>query len=748
MTIRYKLISAFLIVIFLSMIAGAVGLYAVRLVSDNIYNFSENLFPVSLQVRELEIAISIAELNFQTLVFAPGQQLNTITSEITSSLNKIKDISTLIREKFRANAIISEKINSLQIINNELINLAVKTKNALIESINLKLKSENLNKNVLSETSTILSNIDAQIKNIEQEIKINNKVWEKRIERVDKQLPDAVSLNVDEKNKQPVQDFRVIKEAYDKTINRTMPLTKTIFLLRSSVALIAADCEKVVLSDEKNELLNLEKSLREHLTEAQKQSEIIEASISAGLIKGIKDDLAEIRDLIIADKGLFSLQKQFIADLDESKKLTGEANAKIKDMTIIVETVVSDVKKEAFQASLETHKVVKKSSASIILASAGILITGLLIAMFLSAFVIKNLKLFLDLFDKWIKDLSGRKGDLTIRLRMKSKDELGKLGNSFDRLLDNFADMTKVIRNASVKIDNGANNLSQTTQQVNTSLESISLSVQQISKGANSQVEKIEDMSKVIREVTDSLKQIAQNAQEADKTIINASELANKGKESNQELVKKIDSIAQVVSKSVIAVEELGQRSKQIGDIINTINSFADQTNLLSLNAAIEAARAGEAGRGFAVVAEEVRKLAEKSGKSANEIALLIKGVQKDVNNVISSIISGQKETVEGKTIAEKVSALQDNMVISAKAAQDMVTRISEVIPRQLQGAERALSAIFEVSSVAEENAASTQEVSSSTEEMTASMQELVSSAEDMAAIVGQLRKLVGEFKL
>jgi methyl-accepting chemotaxis protein len=230
------------------------------------------------------------------------------------------------------------------------------------------------------------------------------------------------------------------------------------------------------------------------------------------------------------------------------------------------------------------------------------------------------------------------------------------------------------------------------------------------------------------------------------------------------------------VDLSAEKVHEMGQRSDQIGIIVETISDIASQTNLLALNAAIEAARAGEHGKGFAVVADEVRKLAERSSVATKEIGGLIKGIQKTVLEAVTAMNEGAAEvesgvnlagqaghalkdilkSVEGvnqqvgqiATAAKHMNTLSNDLVSAVDSVSAVVEENTAATEQMAAGSNEVTQAIENIASVSEENSAAAEEVSASAEEMSAQVEEMSASAESLAGMAEALHEIVAQFKL
>ncbi len=344
--------------------------------------------------------------------------------------------------------------------------------------------------------------------------------------------------------------------------------------------------------------------------------------------------------------------------------------------------------------------------------------------------------------------LASNAGDLTAKIDIDSDDELGRLGNTLNEMFSNISGIINVIRNTSDKVNFSAQSLSASTEEMNSITEETSLTVQNIAKSTDVQAQKVEDMIMEIRNMERSVKQVANSAELAASAATNASETAIKGGDSAKEAVQKINKIYDVTAESAVIIRHLGERSNQIGEIVDVITDIADQTNMLALNAAIEAARAGEAGRGFAVVADEVKKLAEGSAKAAEEIATLIQKTQEDTQTAVRSIELGSKEVTEGKEVITRTGESLDEIVEVLKSSSDMARRISAATKELSRGMKNVISSIDEISSSAEKNASATQETAASMEQMTSSMEDVASSAQKLSDMAIQLREHVGRFKI
>ena len=202
---------------------------------------------------------------------------------------------------------------------------------------------------------------------------------------------------------------------------------------------------------------------------------------------------------------------------------------------------------------------------------------------------------------------------------------------------------------------------------------------------------------------------------------------AQRGGKLATEVVTAMKEAQEAVSAAAGHIHGLGKRSSQIGNIVDLITKIADQTNLLSLNAAIEAARAGESGRGFAVVAEEIRKLAESSAESAQQITNLIREVQEETGRAIQTTEKGNKMVAEGYRLTLEAEKLFSS--ISREVGQ-VNTQVSAMAANT------------------EQVAASTEEATASSQELSAAIEQVSTNSQELAQIVQRMRNLVGQFKV
>ncbi len=366
----------------------------------------------------------------------------------------------------------------------------------------------------------------------------------------------------------------------------------------------------------------------------------------------------------------------------------------------------------------------------------------------ISIFVVRTITHPSIVMVNMLKNMAQGKGDLTQRINITTSDEIGELAYWFNMFVDQLRNIIKGIMEIAKQVADAAEQFSATTEESNASMEQITGAIQNISRGATQQLDEVRKSESLFQNLREMLNIVVDNAKEATATTVHSAERAAEGKKAADQLIEKINRIAEAANLSTTAINELKESSKQIGDIVVTITSFADQTNLLSLNAAIEAARAGEAGRGFAVVAEEVRKLAEGSAHAANRISQLVQKIIEEIDRAVSVVMKEKQETEEGRRIVIDTGKIQEELVAIANKAKEMMVKISDLVPEQLNATEKVMGAIHSVASVAEENAAATEEVSSSVEEMTASMEEMSSGASELAKTAQKLQEGVNQFKV
>lgn len=319
-----------------------------------------------------------------------------------------------------------------------------------------------------------------------------------------------------------------------------------------------------------------------------------------------------------------------------------------------------------------------------------------------------------------MRDIAQGEGDLTKRLAVKSNDETGELAQWFDQFVERMHDTI-------VKV-------SQTAWTVADSAQRIAAASEQAASNTQAQTQQVESMSGAIEQMSMATDDIAKKSGQASSIASGAGVRAQEGGEVVKSTVGGIRSISTLVKESATVIEQLGNRSNEIGQIVEVINDIADQTNLLALNAAIEAARAGEHGRGFAVVADEVRKLADRTTKATAEIASSIKTIQTDTSSAVERFAHTAVKVDEAVGLAEKSGQVLDLICESTSQVSGTIESIAAATEEQNAAARSVRDGITMIAT--------------STSETAQGAAEAARSACTLSQKSSELTDLVGGFKL
>ncbi|MDP4171915.1 MAG: methyl-accepting chemotaxis protein [Bacillota bacterium] len=340
-------------------------------------------------------------------------------------------------------------------------------------------------------------------------------------------------------------------------------------------------------------------------------------------------------------------------------------------------------------------------------------------------------------------------GDLTVsNVKVRSKDEVGLLSQALNQLLHNLKELIGKVYDSSVQVASASEQMLASNEQSTRAAEQIASAVQHTASGSEQQLNYFEEASSSVQEMAAGIQQIAESSESMLHSTENATNLTRDGAKSVESVVSHMHEINVSFEETSKIVSNLGSRSQEINGIASLITSIAEQTNLLALNAAIEAARAGEHGKGFAVVADEVRKLAEQSKNSAVKIASMIHFVQKETEQAIEAVQSGNNLVEKGLLSTQEAHNAFVNISSSIEDVSYKVHEVSSAVEELTAQSKSIVGAIENVKGISEEVAFANQESSAATEEQVATMEEVTSSALGLTRLAEELQSVVSQFKL
>lgn len=340
-------------------------------------------------------------------------------------------------------------------------------------------------------------------------------------------------------------------------------------------------------------------------------------------------------------------------------------------------------------------------------------------------------------------------GDLTQKdIKINSSDEIGVVANSFNIMKGNIRHLIKQIVETTEQVAASSEEFTASAEHSAMATRQVAESVSEVASGAEKQAIAVENTVSIVEQMSASIRQISTNANEVSGVADRTAETAAQGQTTINAAVEQMELIEKTVSVSAVAVTSLGEQSKEIGQIVDTISGIAAQTNLLALNAAIEAARAGEQGRGFAVVADEVRKLAEQSQDATKQIAHLISEIQNETDKAVVSMSKGAIEVKAGSEVVNNAGLAFKEIVLHVDEVSSQVREISAAIEQMAVGSQQIEKSIRDIDLISRDTATQTLTVTAATEEQSATMEEVAASSHALARMAEDLMNAVSKFRI
>lgn len=340
-------------------------------------------------------------------------------------------------------------------------------------------------------------------------------------------------------------------------------------------------------------------------------------------------------------------------------------------------------------------------------------------------------------------------GDLTVeKIHVKSQDEVGELAQGFNTMIDGLKEVILKVHENAHLVSSTSVELAANSEHTSRIAEQITTAIQEVSSGAEEQLDSAKKGKEEVYTVSDEIKQMSTKMG----TVIESSDLATKTSRSGGLVVtdaiqqmNQINTHTQQVNK---VVQALQNKSELIGNIVSTITDIAAHTKILALNAAIEASRAGEQGKGFAVVASEVRKLADETGQSAYQIVTLIEEIQKDISDAVVASDEGTQAVGKGITLVTAAGQSFNEIETAVEGVSEYIGDVTKTLHHIHDGMQSLVEFIDGITKISEDTSVNAQNVTFAAQEQYASTQEVSAATATLSKMAEDLQSAVSIFKV
>ncbi|KMY51540.1 methyl-accepting chemotaxis protein [Peribacillus loiseleuriae] len=354
----------------------------------------------------------------------------------------------------------------------------------------------------------------------------------------------------------------------------------------------------------------------------------------------------------------------------------------------------------------------------------------------------------LTILNEQMRDIAQGEADLTKVIRIKNNDEFGEFAATFNQFITSLREIIQHIGRSSEQVATSSYEFTANAEESKATSEIISTAMQEISDSSNHQSSMTEKGLDSVKSALLGIEMISSNTSTVAEASLRMKKQAENGSRSVRLVAEQMENIHQSVDLAGEGVHSLSNRALEINNFTSIINDIANQTNLLALNAAIESARAGESGKGFAVVAQEVRKLAEQSNDSANQINDVVQSIQQETRVTVDNIKTVKQNVLSGLELSTEAESQFKEII-------DFIDQVSSQI-QEIASASQQLSAGFgivsrsieEISNTTKESAGHTDEIAKATEEQLAAMEEILSAALSLSSLSEELEELTSRFKV